>query len=111
MGGCDNLAAFTHLILDSSLIDYILITSQGTLRADHAKKELKDLRGTVKTQQSANSKTLNEMEGLKRAILAAEERYRGLSYNEAEEATLRGKAAELEASTAILRDEVRIKLS
>ena len=80
----------------------------GAQRSEHAKKSLKDLQKSAKTQQQSHSQGMKELDNLRQAIATLESKMQasGTSYSPAEESSLRSKAGQLQSITATLKDEI-----
>lgn len=79
---------------------------QGSQRADHAKKRLKLLHVSIKTQQNTHENAIKEENSLKIDINTAQDKLSKNSYNKEEEISLRQKSADLTASSNLLRDDM-----
>ena len=79
---------------------------QGELRVSHSKEIVKELKKTVKNQQSTHAQVLKEAEMLKSKVAEMERNISSLSYNEEEESNLRTRQAELRKSVSVMRDTV-----
>jgi cobyrinic acid a,c-diamide synthase len=79
---------------------------QGSQRADHAKKQLKILQTSIKTEQNTHENAMKEENSLKTDISSAQDELFKNSYNKNEEESLRQKSADLTISSNLLQDEM-----
>ena len=79
---------------------------QGELRVSHSKEAIKELKKTVKNQQSTHTQVLKEAETLKAKVAEMERNISSLSFNEEEESNLRTRQGELRKSVSVMRDTV-----
>jgi structural maintenance of chromosome 2 len=79
---------------------------QGSLRGDHAKTKLKELKNSAKSQASSHGQAVKDADKFRAAITTAESNLKGVSFNEKDEISLRSKASKLQVSTSTLKDEV-----
>ena len=79
---------------------------QSSLRADHAKESLKELRKTTKAQQASHGTVLKDADVLRKKVTTMEERLQGLAANSAAEVDLRSRSSTLRTAVSTLEDQV-----
>jgi structural maintenance of chromosome 2 len=81
---------------------------QGVQKQEHIKKTLKEKRNAIKALQSSQGQAIKEQEALQKAIATLEGKLQGSagSLSEAEEAALRAKVVNLQASSRSLMDVI-----
>mmetsp|Transcript_14152 Transcript_14152/g.13681 ORF Transcript_14152/g.13681 Transcript_14152/m.13681 type:complete len:1212 (-) Transcript_14152:154-3789(-) len=79
---------------------------QGSQRSDHAKKQLKILKTSIKTEQNTHENAIKEENSLKIDINSAQDKLSKNSYDKNEEESLRQKSTDLTVSSNSLQDEM-----
>ena len=79
---------------------------QGTIKSNHHKESLKELKKLVKSEGASHTKILKEAEDLKAKVIEIENQLSSLKYDEAEETSMRDRTVELKKVMSGLRDEV-----
>lgn len=79
---------------------------QGTLRVKHANDQLKELKKSVKSQQSAHTAMTKEIDTLRTTVATVEAKIVKLNYSATEDAAARAKQSSLQDSVSSLKDHV-----
>jgi structural maintenance of chromosome 2 len=79
---------------------------QETMRIQHSKDRLKDLKRIIKTEQAAHSKDINEVDALQNEITDIERRLSALNYQQEDENNVRGTCAALQSEIQSLQDAI-----
>lgn len=79
---------------------------QGSLRADHAREALKELRKAQKAQAAGNEKAIRESDAIRTKMTRLEHELQSLHYSESEEMAVRAELSRFMSQTAALRDQV-----
>jgi structural maintenance of chromosome 2 len=79
---------------------------RGRLRVKHASEQLKELKKSVKSQQSAHTAMNKEIDSLRSAVGAVEAKVAKLGYSEEEDTSARARQGALQEAASALRDRV-----
>lgn len=79
---------------------------QETMRVQHSKDRLKELKKQFKSEQSSHNTEIKQVETLKSSVDDMQKRLGRMSYNEDEEASLRAACGTLRSEVEIMQDEV-----